>query len=294
MTIAERVFFVGGTGNIGSAAVKTLLKKGVPVTLYARHGPKAQKQFDNNPKLTVVEGDVNDFNLYEKSIVGHTRLFLLVGDLDNLAKIKVPMAEKAYAAGVKQVVDVSAYDITLSMRSSYLGRVHLECEEGILKIPNRKAYVALRPTKFMSNNLSFSGIGIKEEDTFSDTNPPDAEQTWISTEDIGTVAGNILTDPVELHGNHAVYDLIGDVVTPNERAALLTYALGRPITYKRITPKEKLDMFIKIGFPFALAYDVLYEPQAAGNRVTPGLSILLGRPPQTLKQWLEENKTRFK
>ncbi|KAI8145250.1 hypothetical protein BJV82DRAFT_605529 [Fennellomyces sp. T-0311] len=292
MTIAERVFFIGGTGNIGSAAVKNLLRKGVPVTVFARSGPSAKKQFDNNPKLTVVEGDVNDFKSVEKSIAGHSRLFLLVGDLDNLAKIKVPIAEKAYAAGVKQIVDISAFEVSLPLRTSFLGRVHLECEEGILRIPNRKAYVALRPTKFMSNNLSFSGVGIKENNTFSDTNPPDAEQTWISTDDIGTVAANILQDPVEKHGD-AVYELIGDVVTPNQRAALLTKALGRKITYNRFSEEEKLKLFMKLGFSYPLAYDVLYEPPPTGNKVTPGLSILLGRPPQTLEQWLQENKARF-
>ncbi|KAI8149055.1 hypothetical protein BJV82DRAFT_505753 [Fennellomyces sp. T-0311] len=290
-TNSERVYFIGGTGNIGTVAVKKLLGNGVSVTVYARSSRKAQDLFGNDRNLTVVEGDINDMKPFDETIAGHTRLFLLVTDILNFTKLKVTIAQKAYAAGVKQIVDISAISAGFPWRSSLSSIIYRDAEEALLAINDRAAYVALRPFQFMTNQLTREAHIIKTTDNIIDIVDPDEPQEWISPNDIGTVAANIFQDPVEKHGD-AVYNMIGDVVSRKERAILLSKLLSRSITYKQVTPNEQFNNLISLGFPYKHAHLLMGIPVFTG-KVTPGLSILLGRPPQTLEQWLEENKAGF-
>ncbi|KAI9277105.1 hypothetical protein BDA99DRAFT_494891 [Phascolomyces articulosus] len=283
---SERIYIIGGTGNVGSAAVNELLKHKIPVTLYARSQAKVQALFNNQDLLTVIQGDYADLKPFEDSIAGHTRLFLLVSDLQNLVKIKTSIAEKAYAAGVKQIVHISSSSVSAPWRTNFIGTVHRNSEEGILAIPNRAAYVALRPSRFMSNQNVFEAHGIKYANIISDTVGPDHPQEFISPNDIGLAAANILRDAVEKHGD-AVYELIGDVLRPKDRAALLTKVLGREINYVKITAEEKYKILTeKAGLPHRMAYDLTGFVEADPH-VTPGLSIILGRQPETLEQYTE-------
>ncbi|KAI8145662.1 hypothetical protein BJV82DRAFT_534896 [Fennellomyces sp. T-0311] len=290
-TNSERVYFVSGTGSIGTVAIKKLLENGVAVTVYARSPAKAQSLFGNPSNLTIVEGDYSDLKPFDETIAGHTRLFLVVADPVNFTKLKVAIAKKAYAAGVKQIVDISSVGSAFPWRSSWGSTLYRDAEEALLGIPGRGAYVALRPYQFMSNQATREVHTIKGSNSIIDIAAPDAVQEWISTNDIGEVVANIFQDPIEKHGD-AVYDMVGDVVSRKDRAALLSKLLGRTITYEQITPEQQYNNLVSLGLTHLQAYTVLDLPTISG-KVTPGLSILLGRPPQTLEEWLEENKAAF-
>ncbi|KAI8149936.1 hypothetical protein BJV82DRAFT_573156 [Fennellomyces sp. T-0311] len=291
VTAAEQIYVIGGTGNVGTAAIKELLRNKVQVTVYARSPAKAQNLFGNDPNLTVVEGDLDNLKPFEETITGHMRLFLLINtDFQNLAKYKTNIAQKAYASGVKQIVHISSISTTFPWRSSYIGEVHRQSEEGIVSIPNRGAYVTLRPARFMSNLLWLEINSIKFANAIIDTVDPGTEQHWISTNDIGLAAANILQEPIEKHSD-GVYEMIGDVVSLTDRAELLTRVLGRKITYVRSTPEDSYkNMIEKAGLPHIMATDLLLDLPIPA-KVSPVLSILLKRQPETLSQWLEANKS---
>ncbi|KAI8144878.1 hypothetical protein BJV82DRAFT_512614 [Fennellomyces sp. T-0311] len=294
MTLSERVYVIGGTGNAGTAAVKELLKNGISVTAYVRSPAKAQRLFPNEPNLTIVEGDVNDLKPLEESIAGHTRLFLLVNDLVNLAKIKTEIAQKAYARGVKQVVDISSLAAAYPWRSSPSGIVHQEAEQSILDIPNRGTFVTLRPGLFMSNHFWLDLHSIQAANTIVDIQEPEAVQHWISPNDIGLTAANILQEPIKKHGD-AVYDLIGDAVSLKDRAEILSKVLDRPIAYTKVTAEEQYKNYTQAaGLPHTVAFSFLKSTTSTSIlAITPGFSILLGRAPETLAQYLETNKAAF-
>ncbi|CEG65258.1 hypothetical protein RMATCC62417_02074 [Rhizopus microsporus] len=196
---SERVFIVGGTGNIGVKVVKDLVAKNIPVTLYARQPEKVNALLGNNSLISVVQGDYNDLAPIKEGLKGHTRLFLLIADLQNMVHLKKTIAAWAYEAA----------------------------EQAIYNLPNRGAFVALRPGRFMSNVLTFERI---HEDAIIDKSDPDAREGWVSTNDIGAVAAVVLSEDVEKHGD-SVYELISDVVTPAQRAEIFSRVLGRPINY---------------------------------------------------------------
>ena len=290
MTTTERVYIIGGTGNIGTATVRELLKKGMSVTVYARSPIKAQGLFGDNDKLAIVEGDLNDLKPFEESITGHTRLLLIVTDLSRIATLKISLAQKAYAAGVQQIVDLSSITSGDSWRTSTIGRAHRVAEEGILAIQDRGAFVALRPGMFMSNQFHQDTHSIKSMNTIVGIAEPTGVQSWISSNDIGLIASNIFQDPIEKHGD-AVYNILGDLVTCEGRAQILSKILGRTITYTKVSQEQMYQSLTEqAGFPHLVAYDflgLLSNPVT----ITPGLSILLGRQPETLAQYLEANKS---
>lgn len=66
---------LGATGSMGFAYVNELLANRVPVTALVRNVKKAQQLFGNNDLLELVEGDVNDFSLLQRSAKGKKVIF---------------------------------------------------------------------------------------------------------------------------------------------------------------------------------------------------------------------------
>ncbi|KAF7722474.1 hypothetical protein EC973_003094 [Apophysomyces ossiformis] len=286
----ERIYIIGGTGNVGKETVQDLIANKIPVTLYARNPSKAASLFLNSEDLvTVVQGDYSDLTPLKNSLPGHTRLFLLANAIEDLPKVKLNIATLAYEAGIKQIVDISSKLVSLPWRSTFIGHIHYLAEKAIDEIPGRGAFVTLRPGQFMSNlymsNPAKAGV-IKD---VVDKNTP---QGWISPSDIGALAAIILRDDIEKHGD-AVYDMIGTSVTPAERAAIFSRLLDRPITYQRVSATDRYNELRQAtGYPHRAIYDIVSVSESIAD-VSKGLPILLGREPETLEAFLSANKQRF-
>jgi uncharacterized protein YbjT (DUF2867 family) len=287
----ERVFIIGGTGNIGIKCVNDLLAKNIPVTLYARNPEKASAMFSHHTSnlVHILQGDLSDLSPIEQGIKGHTRLFLLVGDFSSFAKTKHTIAKYAYEAGVKQVVDISSFSVNIGWRTSAIGSHHYLGEKAVFDIPNRGYFVALRPGRFMSN--MFTTTSPVADGAIYDQCDADKAQGWISPNDIGAVAALVLSEDVEKHGD-AVYNLTGDVLTSAQRAQVLSQVLGREILYKKVSPTQKYAKLMESGhFPHLLALDLCDNLFLEDNAmVTPCIEILLGRNPETMQEYLTANK----
>jgi uncharacterized protein YbjT (DUF2867 family) len=290
-TTTERVFIIGGTGNTGTVAVRDLLAKKVPVTLYARNPDKVASLFSTTDEaaLKVVQGDLQDLTPLKKALAGHTRLLLVVNDFDNMVQIKTDVAEAAYGAGIKQIVDISSLTVTDAWRSSYIGTIHQESEQVLLAAAKAHGthVVTLRPTRFLSNILRHDRPG---PTSFVDNADPDAPQGWISPNDIGAVAAVILSDDIKKHRS-AAYAMVGDVITAKQRAEIFTRVLGRPIAYHQLTVLERYNALAAhlSFFPFTGLYD-LASMRDHSPLVSRGLVILLGRNPETFEEYVQANK----
>ncbi|KAG2227328.1 hypothetical protein INT45_004283 [Circinella minor] len=280
---SERIFVTGGTGKTGVSLIQELIKRNAQVTVYARSPEKVVK----HPNVTVIQGDITDLASFEKAIVGHTRFFLLVIGVPDTDKIKINLAQKAYDAGVKQIVDLAA--LRVPWRSHSLVHPHEKSEQAIYDIPNRGYYITLRPTNFMTNT-AYRVETVKNQDIIIDAAEPDDLQEWISPEDIAEVAANIFIDPVEKHSD-AAYELIGDLITPTRRAEILTKALGRSITYKQLPVQKMYDLYLDQFKSHDIAYYLATSRRS--NPVYRGLPILLRREPENYESWVTRNIATF-
>jgi uncharacterized protein YbjT (DUF2867 family) len=287
---AERIFIIGGTGNAGSKTVQDLISRNISVTLYVRNPYKVTELFSENPFINVIHGDLADLTHLKEGLSGHTRLFLLYSGLEDFVEKKVAIAKLAYAAGIKQILDISSITAGESWRSGYVGAIHRDAEQGILDVPSRGTLVVLRPGRFMSNILTFERPS--PDGLMYDTVDANETQGWISPNDIGAVAAAILSEDIKKHGD-IVYELIGDVVTLDERSSIASRVLERPIRYQKVSTFSKYDQLMKTGmFPHGAAYNL------AGNiptlspttTISTGIPILIGREPETLEQYILSNK----
>ncbi|CAO0794534.1 unnamed protein product [Mucor circinelloides] len=290
----ERIFIIGGTGNVGSKAVRDLVSRNISVTLYARNLSKVVDMFSKNHLIHVIQGDLADLTSLKEGLSGHTRLFLLYSNFEDFVEKKVAIAKLAYAAGIKQILDISAINASESWGSGRIGVLHRDTEQGILNIPQRGTLVALRPGRFMSNFLTFERPS--SDGVIQDTANGNQSQGWISPNDIAAVAAAVLTDDVQKHGDIA-YELIGDVVTPNELTSIASRVLNRPISYQEVSASTKYDHLMTTGrFPHAGAYHIATSIPTMPpiTTISTGIPILIGREPETLEQFISLNKASLR
>ena len=70
------VIIFGATGGIGKWAVKHALKKGYPVTAYVQNKQKMAIQDD---KLTVIQGEISDYDKVKSALTGQDAVIWCVG-----------------------------------------------------------------------------------------------------------------------------------------------------------------------------------------------------------------------
>ncbi|KAI9253430.1 hypothetical protein BDA99DRAFT_468240 [Phascolomyces articulosus] len=297
MVYEDKIYIIGSTGNIGQPLVRKLLSNSkVSLTLYVRTPAKVQQLFGEHPdgKISIVQGDYYDQKPFVETIAGHTRLFILLQlpDFNDYKRIGRDFAEKAYAAGVKQVVLNAGSSSSLPWRYPFYSSVPVE--EAILSITDRKAFVTLRPALFMSNQLAPGDAAdtVKSINSIVGIRDPDEKTPWVSPNDIGELAANVLQEPIEKHGD-AVYEIISDPKTPKEQADILSRVLGKDINYVQITEEQFYETLTKqAGIPHGVAFLLLQLNKYIANK-TIGLSVLLGRQPETLEGWIKQNKKFF-
>jgi uncharacterized protein YbjT (DUF2867 family) len=287
----SKVYVIGATGGIGSSVVKELLEKNVQVTALVRDPSKAEQLFGQSANLTLVQGDYKNLDGYKNTIGGHERLFLLVHSID-MAPIKINLSTIAYAAGVKQVVQVSSASVCGPWRASHIATQHYDSEIGILSIPNRGKYVTLRPNQFFSNLLFSDDKTIRAQNAIYGSADPNLGLHWVSPNDIAHIAVNVMTEPIEKHDD-CVYDLTTVKYTGNERAAIISKVLGKEVKYVQIPVEQRYKIFTEVvHMPHSIAIG-LVSVEDFVSPVNKALPILLGRPVEGLDVWFEANKEKF-
>ena len=111
--------------------------------------------------------------------------------------------------------------------------------------------------------------------------------------DISDCAVVILTESIEKHDRN-VYDMGTEALSNEQRAAIFSKVLGKPITYEQQSIEDFYKTNIDLGLPHSLVYCFLtYFSAASDTNITPQLAIILGRPLRTLEEWLRENVEKF-
>jgi uncharacterized protein YbjT (DUF2867 family) len=285
--MTEKIFVTGATGSIGTKLVKFLLEKNAKVTVYARDVEKVKRLHPQSENLHVAQGDYSTMDVFEREIAGHSRLFILVTGFDNMVELKRNFAKIAYAAGVRQVVDISSGSVNQPYRSTYIGCIHRDSEEAILaEKSNDQFYVALRPYRFLSNHLWQDVYAIKGNQTVNNIFGLDFKEDFISPTDIAELASVVLTEPIEKHAN-CVYPMVSETLTTNERAAIFSELLGKPIKGKLVPADALYNQLLKVTGSHSVAIGFVQKTEARGP--TPYYSIMIGRPAQTLREWLQQD-----
>ena len=111
--------------------------------------------------------------------------------------------------------------------------------------------------------------------------------------DISDCAVVVLSESVEKHDRN-VYEMGGETLTEEQRTAVFSKVLGKPITYEQ----QSVDDFYKAHIDFGMSHSFVYNYILIASKdicetTTPQIAIIIGRPLRTLEDWLRENVKAF-
>jgi uncharacterized protein YbjT (DUF2867 family) len=279
------ILVTGATGAVGSQVVASLVKAGAPVRALTRDVNKAS--FD--PQVEVVVADCDKPETLPAALDGVERVFMLAPS-HHAAAHDANVVKAAAEAGVKHLVKISGLG-TIDNAPDAISQWHLEGERSVREsgIP----WTILQPGEFMSNTLYWTygikGYGVVREPS------GDTRQSMIDPRDIGSVAAVVLT--TDGHEGKS-YPLTGpEALTPRERVARISAALGRELHFEELTPEAARENWLMLGAPDELVgavLDVLKDTSGRWARVYPAVEELTGRAPISFDQWLSDNLEAFR
>ncbi|WP_100444752.1 NmrA family NAD(P)-binding protein [Glycomyces xiaoerkulensis] len=272
------ILVTGATGNVGRHLVRRLTEAGRPVRALTRN-PRAARF---GPGVEIVGGDLTDLASMEAAFEGATAVHLL--DAQGPSYEPVPNApelvELARKAGVRRATVVW---------NGYRGPV----EEAVAA--SDLEGTLLEPGDFMSNTLEWAeevrAEGVVRE-PFGDV-----PHHLVHEADIAAVAAAALTG--EGHARRS-YVLTGpEAVTPAEKVAILSRALGRELRFEELSESQARERMRAMGIEdetidFVLQWGRDPSQDASLAAESADIRAITGRPARTFADWAAEHADDFR
>ena len=222
------ILVTGATGSTGSALVKLLSQRDVPVRVMVRRKADVRR-VDAIPESVVV-ADFDDSASLAAAVHGIGRVYLVTPSSEKADTQQNRFAEIAAKAGVEQLVKLSQLAADEASPVRFL-RWHAAVERRIRELGI--GFTFLRPNLFFQGLLAFSRSIATHSRFFAPIG--DARVSAVDVRDIAAVAAAALTEP----GHQGrTYTITGPAaITHGEIAAALSRAVGREITFVDAPPE---------------------------------------------------------
>jgi uncharacterized protein YbjT (DUF2867 family) len=283
---------IGATGNTGRATVKELRSLGENPLCVVRNPDKAREVLGADARTVVAE--VTDRPALEKALKGVKSVFVVTGHNPQTAEQQINVLEAAKAAGVENIVKVSGGRAIVRPDSeTVVGRAHYQVEEAIKKSGLR--WCILRPGLFMQNTLAQAPL-IKSESKMVLPFAKNLPLAFIDVRDTGALGARVLRDITPHAGK--TYEFTGALSNYEEFAKVFSEVLGRTITYVAATLEQAEQAMRARNMPEWLVNHMLTiarvaEKGAFSTENTQPIRDIVGRPPLTLRQFVEDHKAVF-
>lgn len=216
-----KILVTGATGNVGSAVVAELLKRGAKIRMLTRKQPEENKV---PAGIEVVLGDLLDPASVEKAMQGVDKLFLLNGVVaDELTQALIAYGI-AKRSGIKHIAYLSVFQVE-KFRDvpHFASKLAVESALREFGVP----YTILRPGYFFQND----GI-LQEVLTGPGIYPTPIGTAGIAAVDIRDIAEAAAISLTEEGHGGQTYDLVGPALLSGPGAAAAwSKLLGKEIKY---------------------------------------------------------------
>lgn len=261
---------LGGTGHVGSATARELLKRGCKVGIVTRHAASAGAWRDQG--ADVIEADIDDVASVRAAFQRGKRALLLNPPADT--REDTDAVERRTVARILAALDGSGLEKVVAVSTAgaregaCLGDLNVlwELEEGLRRqaIPaaiNRGAY-------YMSN---WAGLAdqVRQTHTLPTMIPQDMKIPMVAPGDLGLAAAERLLSPLDDTGIRTIEGPAS--YSPADVVAAFSRALHQEIGLAVTEPGKFKEAFLALGFSDAAA--------ASYARMT-ALSIELGFEPK--------------
>jgi uncharacterized protein YbjT (DUF2867 family) len=270
----QKVLVTGASGVLGRAIVQAGVGTGLAVRQGVRNSSKA------NPAVESTHLDYGDPLTITVALEGISALVLMAPPLDaNAPALLGPVVTAAKAAGVQQIVLISAFGVNHNEQAPMRIVEHLVIDSGV-------PYTILRPNFFMENfSEDPQSTGIREQNVIY-LAAGDGKTSFISVKDIAAVAPAALKQLL----TGVEFDLTGpEPLDHFEVAKIISKASGRTVVYHSLTEEQMLEGARSHGMPepavayLAILYGVVRAGHAAG--ITPYPETMTGKRPLSFESF---------
>jgi uncharacterized protein YbjT (DUF2867 family) len=282
--MTARILVTGATGNVGREVVKCLVGRDHHVIAAvmddedaARLDPEIGSQVETRRFL------FGEDATYTPAFTGVEKLFLMrPPQIADVKHYLFPVIDRARSLGVEQIVFLSLLG---AERNPVVPHHKVEAYLRAREAP----FTFLRPSFYMQNLNTTHRAEIRDDDEIC-VPVGNAKTSFIDVRDIGAVAAKTLTEPGHVGKAYALTG--GEALDYYEVAELFTEVLGRTITYTDPSILAFIRRRRALGTPwkFVMVMVGLYTATRLGtaDRVTGTVARFLGRPPLSLRQYIED------
>jgi uncharacterized protein YbjT (DUF2867 family) len=275
----------GPTGTVGSLVVEHLLAEGFHPAIFARDRAKAQQRFGNRVDLRL--GDLANPDDLSAAFTNIDTVFLVNSGPD-LASRDQMAAEVAIASRVKRIVKLSSADARFGIGT---GAWHRHGEAAIRNFGIH--FVFVQPSGFMSNALHWAHTIKTRRIVRSPTG--EGKIPFIHPADIAAFAAKILMTP---NYDGQSFAITGPAaLSYREMAAQISEVIKTDLTLENLMEEDVRQEMSGEGEspPVVEAHLSIYRAIRKGRLadVSPDFQAVMGRPPLTFRQWVEENIGAF-
>ncbi len=279
-----KVLVIGGTGTVGSATVRELLKRGEDVRVMTRTVEKTRAL---PPGVEGVVGSMQQPETLPGVLRGVERMFLITPLDRDETQQGIEAVDAAVAAGVERIVYLSVHHADAAARiPHFASKLPVE---GVIR-SSGVAFTILRPNNFYQNDLGMldairagfypqpmGGIGLHRVDV----------------QDIAEAAALALT---ERGHSGRTYSLVGpEAFTAEQTAAVYARHLGKPVVYtgddlKAFSAAMQGAMPAWLVRDLTIMYDYFqHEGLLATREEIDTVTTLLRHAPRRFDDWVEAN-----
>ncbi len=280
------ILVTGATGKVGSAAVRELRRRGLPVRALVRDPQRARPLAQLGADLAV--GDFGDPATLAAATAGVDTV-VLIGP-GGPPEQELAVVEAAARAGVGHVVKLTSKASPDSPVARQ--RWHAEVERGLAA--SGLPHTLLRANAYMQNTLMLAPA-IARTGGFA-SSVGDGRMGLVDARDVAGVAAAVAADPAAHAGR--TYRLTGpELITYADVAAILSEVLGRPMEFRPSSREQDEADMVRAGLPEVVAAMNAQALQlfAAGDAewLSPDVTTLLGRPPRSFTEFADDHVAAF-
>lgn len=254
---------VGAGGRVGSALVKELNKRKMPVTAVIRNKDKAG-MFNNDTQVRIA--DVFDADSLIKAFEGGKTVFLItpesmhsedvLGDAEKVIENYHKAIEKA---GVRRIVGLSSIGTHIGEGSGNLFISH-KLEKAFAGLPVQTTFI--RPAYFYSNWLGYIDVA-REHGILPTFFNPEQKLTMISPADVAQFAAIVMRSEAL---SAPFYEVAGPVIYNSiDVAQIFGKFLNRDVFTQQVPQEQWTSTLVNVGFSTDAAHNMALMTEAVVN-----------------------------
>jgi uncharacterized protein YbjT (DUF2867 family) len=267
------IVLTGSISHVGKPLTQELVKNGHSVTVITS---KAERQKDIEALgAKAAIGSMFDVDFLAATFTGADIVYLmetidaLGGDMldpkidfiGGISQIGNNYKSAVERSGVKQLVHLSSIGAHMDKGNGFL-IFHHNVENILKQLPEDVSIKFMRPVGFYTNMFSFIR-NIKTKGAIISNYGGDQKEPWVSPADIAIVISEEMEKPF---AGRIVRYIASDEVSPNEIAAALGNAIGKPDLEWQVIPDEQLlNGWLNIGFNPQIANGFVEMQASQGN-----------------------------